>query len=151
MTLYVAGAGFFYMSVMATRRASVRKQIAAIPKLFDMSFRSPDAKPEARDPLLALEALNLATVTTVGFFMMVGGGFAWAMDVSNLDDLRALSHKYTKKYTGAVDEDEEKTIVEWAEKWFGSAAAAKVKEENAQSGSISNDNSGTASTGGGEK
>ncbi|TVY56146.1 Altered inheritance of mitochondria protein 11 [Lachnellula cervina] len=83
--LFCAGAGFFAVSMAITRRSLVRRYKATIPK-----FYQPNNRPgfEVNGAMEALEALNLATINVLSVSMMVGGGLAWALDISSLDDMR---------------------------------------------------------------
>ena len=69
---------------------------------------------------LAIEALNLATLNVLSFFMMMTGGFSWALDLSSVDDLRALAQRYTRASgTGdgaKIDEEAEREVEEWVSK-----------------------------------
>ncbi|TPX13970.1 uncharacterized protein E0L32_005670 [Thyridium curvatum] len=89
--VFFVGAGFLTWSTLLARRAVRRRTAAAYPKLFDESYLRPDAAPR-RDPdgpLIALEALNLATLSVLSWGIMMTGGLAFAFDVSSAEEMRA--------------------------------------------------------------
>ena len=132
--LFLGGAGFFYWSVMLSRRAVTRHQIAAKLKFFQPSHNPPrprgsaaeggaDAVPR-KDPLVAVEALNLATLLTLTSALMFGGGVAWSFDISSLEDLRRYTRRSIVDAGGRVEWGEEdvqaeKEVVDWVSKTFG--------------------------------
>ena len=67
-------------------------------------------------PLLAIEALNLATLNTVSFFTMLTGGAAWAFDISSIDDLRRMARSHIGPPGAQTDDALEREIEEWAAK-----------------------------------
>lgn len=124
--LFFAGAGFLLCTVAITRRAVVRKQLAARPKFFAPSlYNKPqprvDAKgktteqfdPEAEGGLIAAQALGLATLNVFSFAVMMTGGLSWALDISGMDDLRVLARRKIQLEDGEVDPNGEKEIEEW--------------------------------------
>lgn len=133
--LFVGGAGFFYWSVLITRRAVTRHQVAAKLKFYHSNQwigRSEKELPK-KDPLVAVEALNLATLNTLTFAMMAAGGVSWAFDISSVEDLR----KYTRRSIlaaagGEADEEAEKEVADWVANTFGigekKEAAAAAEE-----------------------
>ncbi|KAL1866435.1 hypothetical protein VTK73DRAFT_4714 [Phialemonium thermophilum] len=124
--LFFAGAGFLTWSTLLTRRAVVRRQIAAFPKFYHPSHRAPttfERKPE--DALIAFEALGLATLNVVSFAVMATGGLSWAFDVSSLDELRMrVRPRIIGGSAGAgvgadiTDEEAEKEFAEWMSRTF---------------------------------
>ncbi|CAK7233256.1 hypothetical protein SCUCBS95973_008533 [Sporothrix curviconia] len=135
--LFFVGAGFLALSTTLTRRAVVRRKLAAELKFYSPSgtgmttltggsasaesAAASATKEEAPSGgFMAVEALNLATLNVVSFFMMMAGGFSWALDVSSMDDLRAYAHRYTRE-PGAgggakTDEEAEREVEEWVAK-----------------------------------
>ncbi|KAF2090396.1 hypothetical protein K490DRAFT_400, partial [Saccharata proteae CBS 121410] len=83
--MYLAGAGFFILSTSLTRRAMIRRNKVLTPPLFH-----PSNKPhgEVNGAMEALDALTLATLNVGSFGIMLGGGAAWAFNVSSVDELR---------------------------------------------------------------
>jgi hypothetical protein len=70
-----------------------------------------------RSPLLAFEALNLATLNTMAFAVMMAGGVSWAFDISTLEDLRRKTRASIEATPGGtLDEAAEKEVVEWVAK-----------------------------------
>ncbi|KAG7291676.1 hypothetical protein NEMBOFW57_001695 [Staphylotrichum longicolle] len=141
--LFVGGAGFFFWSVLITRRRVTRHQIAAKLKFYHSNQwigRSEKELPK-KDPLVAVEALNLATLNTLTFAMMAAGGVSWAFDISSVEDLR----KYTRRSIlaasgGEADEEAEKEVADWVANTFGivekkdAAAAAETAAAVAEEG-----------------
>lgn len=117
--LFFAGAGFLSLATLITRRSIVRKQLATIPKYFYQSNR-PSDKIGSDSSLIALEALNLATLNVVGFGIMMTGGVSWALDISSIDDLRAFARRHIGPAGGKTDEDAEREIEEWVAKILSS-------------------------------
>ncbi|KAI1463698.1 uncharacterized protein F4812DRAFT_238303 [Daldinia caldariorum] len=116
--LFFAGAGFLALSTAITRRAVVRKRLATIPKFYYPSNQQVN-KMDSDSSLIALEALNLATLNVMGFGIMMTGGLSWAFDISSVDDLRAKSRAHLGPSGGQTDEEAEREIEEWAAKVLG--------------------------------
>ncbi|RYO77474.1 hypothetical protein DL766_005858 [Monosporascus sp. MC13-8B] len=110
--LFFAGAGFLSLSVLATRRAITRKRLATIPKFYHPS-NGPVNAINSDSSLIALEALNLATVNVMGFGIMCTGGIAWAFDISSVDDLRRMARGHIGPSGGHLDEEAEREVAEW--------------------------------------
>ncbi len=114
---------------MISRRAVMRHQVAARLKFYQPSHQYlgrsisgnglPAKEPAKKDPLVAVEALNLATLNTLTFALMMGGGVAWAFDISSMEDLRRYTRRSIVTGGGEVDEDAEREVVEWVGKTFG--------------------------------
>ncbi|RYO83930.1 hypothetical protein DL764_009394 [Monosporascus ibericus] len=125
--LFFAGAGFLSLSVLATRRAITRKRLATIPKFYHPS-NGPVNTANSDSSLIALEALNLATLNVMGFGIMCTGGIAWAFDLSSLDDLRGMARRHIGPSGGHVDEEAEREVAEWMAKML------PIKEVREQGG-----------------
>ncbi|RYP69981.1 hypothetical protein DL771_005772 [Monosporascus sp. 5C6A] len=128
--LFVAGAGFLSLSVLATRRAIARKRLATIPKFYHPSNR-PVNTTNSDSSLIALEALNLATLNVMGFGIMCTGGIAWAFDISSLDDLRSMARGHIGPSGSHIDEEAEREVAEWI------AKVLPIKELREQEGDSS--------------
>ncbi|OLN96495.1 hypothetical protein CCHL11_00577 [Colletotrichum chlorophyti] len=132
--LFFAGAGFLLFSTMVTRRAVVRKQIAAFPKFYQPSHYQAGKQGNPEGSMIALEALNLATLNVVSFAMMMTGGVSFAFDISSVDDLRAMARRSIHGAAGQTDEAAEREFEEWAAKvltQFGKAPPVGAeKSEN---------------------
>ena len=113
--LFFAGAGFLSLSTLITRRSIARKRRATIPSFYHPSNRSVD-KRGSDSSLIALEALNLATLNVMGFGIMCTGGLAWAFDISNVDDLRKRARGHIGPPGGYTDEEAEREVEEWVAK-----------------------------------
>ncbi|OTA87524.1 hypothetical protein M434DRAFT_59890, partial [Hypoxylon sp. CO27-5] len=113
--LFFAGGGFLALSTLMTRRAITRKHMATIPQFYQPSNR-PVSKIQSDSSLIALEALNLATLNVMGFGIMMTGGLAWAFDISSIDDLRRMARRHIGPPGGRTDEEAEREIEEWVAK-----------------------------------
>ncbi|KAK6952506.1 hypothetical protein Daesc_007046 [Daldinia eschscholtzii] len=113
--LFFAGAGFLTLSTIITRRAITRKRLATIPKFYHQSNQQV-SKMESDSSLIALEALNLATLNVMGFGIMMTGGLAWAFDISSVDDLRTMARRQYGATGARTDEEAEREIEEWVAK-----------------------------------
>ncbi|KAK4452883.1 hypothetical protein QBC34DRAFT_19486 [Podospora aff. communis PSN243] len=142
--LYFGGCTFLAFSILISRRASLRHQLKArlryfTPSTHHLNFKKGQASAAAeeggKEPLLALEALNLATLNVVSFAVMMAGGVSWALDVSNMEDLRWWARRSLTGVHGKLDEQSEKELAEWVANTLG----MKLEEE------------GEAKTGGAEK
>lgn len=112
--LFFAGAGFFVFSAMVTRRSVARKQLAAFPKFYQPSHYAAGKQGNPEGGMIAVEALNLATLNVMSFAIMMTGGAAWAFDVSSVDDLREMARRSIRGAAGQTDEAAEKEFEEWA-------------------------------------
>ncbi|KAI0432008.1 hypothetical protein F5Y09DRAFT_172140 [Xylaria sp. FL1042] len=113
--LFFAGASFLSLATLVTRRSVARKHIATVPRFYTQSNRPVD-KMGSDGPLIALEALNLATLNVVGFAIMMTGGISWAFDISSIDDLRRMARKHIGPSGGRTDEEAEREVEEWVAK-----------------------------------
>ncbi|KAK3310745.1 uncharacterized protein B0T15DRAFT_47930 [Chaetomium strumarium] len=117
--LFFSGAVFLYSSVMITRRAIRRHRVASRMQFYQpnqFNGRTHHDAPQ-RSPLLAFEALNLATLNTMAFAVMMVGGVCWAFDISTLEDLRRKTRASIEATPGGtLDEMAEKEVVEWVAK-----------------------------------
>ncbi|GAP90203.1 hypothetical protein SAMD00023353_4200450 [Rosellinia necatrix] len=133
--LFFAGAGFLSLATLITRRSVTRKHMATLPKFYAQSNRPVD-KVGSDSSLIALEALNLATLNVLGFAVMMTGGASWAFDISNIEDLRRKARKHIGGSGGRTDEEAEQEVEEWLakvllrkEKQQEAAAAARGKDD----------------------
>ncbi|OCL10188.1 hypothetical protein AOQ84DRAFT_353664 [Glonium stellatum] len=121
--LFFAGASFFLLSTVITRRSLVRRYKEITPK-----FYQPNTRPNTsfNAGLEAFEALNLATVNVCSIAMMAGGGMLWAFDISSMDDMR-------RKIRGGLGIDgsgrSEKDAEEEMEEWLATVLARKEEKE----------------------
>ncbi|ETS84269.1 hypothetical protein PFICI_02294 [Pestalotiopsis fici W106-1] len=109
---FAAGAGFLSLSVLITRRAILRKHLTAIPLFFEQSNK-PASKLSGDGGLVAVEALGLATLNTMGFGIMATGGLSWAFDLSSVEELRAAARKQIVGEAGDIDEAAEREVAEY--------------------------------------
>lgn len=88
--------------------------MAAYPKFYSPSHAAAGKQGNPEGSLIALEALNLATLNVVSFGMMMTGGAAWAFDISSVEDLRAMARRSIHGAAGQTDEAAEREFEEWA-------------------------------------
>ncbi|KAL2757786.1 hypothetical protein ACRALDRAFT_1061085 [Sodiomyces alcalophilus JCM 7366] len=111
--MFFAGAGFTLVSAMVTRRAIVRKKIAAFPKFFHPSYApaGPQVNPEGA--MIAFEALGLATLNVISVGIMTTGGLSWALNMSSVEELRERSRRSLYGPTGQPAEVSEREMEEF--------------------------------------
>lgn len=124
--LFFGGATFFALSVAVSRRAVARHLKASKMEIFAPNMTSGMARPgninakAPRDPMVAVEALNLATLNVISFATMAAGGTAWAFDLLSVEDLRRKARRTLYGGTEAnLDEEAEKEVAEWVAKTLG--------------------------------
>lgn len=118
MGLFAAGAGFLTLSTLITRRAVARRMFESAPKMFQPSHHGPGIPPRGQkdkgdDAFVAAEALGLATLNVFSFGVMMTGGFMWAFDISNIEDLRRKARASLYGVDGVVDQAAEQQVEEW--------------------------------------
>lgn len=122
--LFLAGATFFTISTLITRRALARKFIQTTPSFYQPSNRPPTQP--VNGAIEAFEALNLATINVVSFGMMGVGGALWAFDISSMEDMR-------RKVRGGLGVDgsgkSEMDAEEEIEEWLATVLARKERKE----------------------
>jgi hypothetical protein len=78
----------------------------------EANAQAADAK--AGGPLMAIEALNLATLNVIGFAIMMVGGLSYAFDISTMDELRVKARAVIGGAAGGrTDEEAEREVEEW--------------------------------------
>ncbi|EFX01957.1 hypothetical protein CMQ_5028 [Grosmannia clavigera kw1407] len=145
--LFFAGATFVALSTTVTRRAVARRKLEAQLKFFQQSggtvskgggaaidsslgdgaiaaSAAADPNPAPQGSLVALEALNLASLNVVSFFIMLAGGLSWALDLSSVDDLQHLSQRnlrgsLTGNYDVKAEEEAERELSEFMTRIMG--------------------------------
>jgi len=118
-SFFLAGAAFVVLSTAITRRALVRKHRAVLPK---GQFSPSNDVNKVDGGVEAAEALFLATINVTSVAIMGVGGAAWAMDVSNLEDLRTIVRKRMNferevDAEGRPKKDDDTTSDEDMEEW----------------------------------
>ncbi|KAK0717068.1 hypothetical protein B0T26DRAFT_605047, partial [Lasiosphaeria miniovina] len=131
--LFCGGASFMVFSIIISRRAVAKHMRASQLKFYQPNHntgRRGDAAKEleGRNPLVAFEALNLATLNMISFAVMATGGLSWALDVSSVDDLRRMARRSMDLQGGDADEAAEKEVAEWVAKMLGSKEEAPSKD-----------------------
>lgn len=120
--LFFAGATFFVLSTMITRRSLVRRYNAMRPAFYQPNTRTAPVN----GALEAFEALNLATINVVSFSMMAAGGTLWAFDIQSLEDMRRKIRGGSGiDGTGRTERDAEEEF----EEWIASVLARKDEKE----------------------
>ena len=152
--LFFGGATFVVWSVFLTRRrVRVHQLKAQLPYFYYNHHFAPLGGPSIattprseallaaeeaarRDPLVAFEALQLATLNVVSAAIMLAGGVGWALDISTLDDLRARARRSIDETAdGGLDPDAENEVAEWMAKTLGiDVEAEKEKEKEEEKG-----------------
>jgi hypothetical protein len=135
--LFFAGAGFFAVSSIITRRSLLRRYKATVPKFYQPSNRAN----EVNGAIEAFEALNIATINVLSVGMMLGGGLLYALDISSLDDMRRQVRTSIGVDGPRTDEDAEKEIEEWIASVLNKGSKSE-KEEKRPKGA--NDKEGAA-------
>jgi hypothetical protein len=115
-SIFAAGAGFLFFSTMVTRRSIARKKLASLPKFYSPSHAAAGKQGNPEGNLIALEALNLATLNVMSAGIMTMGGIAWAFDLSSIEDLRERTRRTLHGEAGNIDEKAEREFEEWAAK-----------------------------------
>ena len=121
--LFFAGAGFFAISSIITRRSLIRRYKATVPKFYQPSNQ---ANADFNGAMEAFEALNIATVNVLSVGIMLGGGLLYAFDISSLDDMRRQIRSTIGADGPRTDQDAEDEI----EQWIASVLNMGSKSEN---------------------
>ncbi|KAK3989131.1 hypothetical protein QBC44DRAFT_328024 [Cladorrhinum sp. PSN332] len=130
--LFFGGATFLVLSIALTRRRVGLHQKLSKLKLFDTNITPPKEQRPAKDPFVAVEALNLATLNVMSAAIMVTGGISWVLDCSTLDDFRRITRRrLIGKQDGVPDSEAEREVVEWVAKALGLDANAAPEKEDA--------------------
>jgi len=108
--LFFAGAGFFAISSLITRRSIVRRYKMTLPKFYQPSNRPNIGVNGAME---AFDALNIATINVFSLGMMLGGGLLYAFDIASVDDMRRSVRKTIGVDGVRTDQDVEEEIEEW--------------------------------------
>ncbi|RFU28143.1 hypothetical protein B7463_g8206, partial [Scytalidium lignicola] len=128
LSLFLAGASFFTLSTLITRRSLVRRYKASLPKFYHPSNRPVG---DVNGAMEAFEALNIATINVLSMSMMVSGGLLWAFDISSSEDLR-------RKLRGGLGFDgkgsAENEAEEEIEEWIASVLARKEEKQKKKEG-----------------
>lgn len=110
-SIFLAGAAFVGLSTLITKRSLNRKLAAVRPS----GLFSPSNKvPEANGGIDAAEALTLATLNVGSYAVMIGGGALWALDISDVEDMRSYVRKgMNTDGHGKTEAESEDDIEEW--------------------------------------
>jgi len=123
--LYLGGAGCLFLTSIITRRALARRYKIAYPKFFQPSnqrFVEIDGASEAA------EALAVATINVASVGIMLMGGTLWALDISNMEDMRQRFGTRFRPDGTRIDIDAEKE----AERWISGVLNMMSKENAAK-------------------
>lgn len=106
--LFFAGASFMAASVAISRRAVVRRQVAALPRFYSHN-RYAMPLDSADRSLLAAQALGLATLNVMSFGILLVGGISWGFDLCSAEELQVRSRAAIRRQ-GRVDPEGEKAL-----------------------------------------
>jgi hypothetical protein len=128
--LFFAGAGFFAVTTLITRRSLVRRYQSMVPKFYQPSNR---LNHPVNGAFEAFEALNIATINVLSLSMMTTGGLLYAFDISSLEDIRTKVRAKLGAEGGAPDKEAEKEaeqiFASILEKTFGKETSEKFAKE----------------------
>lgn len=130
--LFAAGASFFALTTIITRRSLVRRYRSTIPKFYQPSNR-PNV--DVNGAVEAFEALSLATINVASISMMAAGGALWAFDISTLDDMR----QKIRTSLGVEGEGRDSAADQEMEEWLATVLARKEQKEEARKGNKKDD------------
>ncbi|THY38508.1 hypothetical protein D6C99_09056 [Aureobasidium pullulans] len=121
LSLFFAGATFFGLSLVVTRRAVARKLLASAPKQFTPSNFQPK---DVNGGVEAAQAFALATLNVTSAAMMATGGMMYALDVTDTEDMRSKFRKAwgferTPEEEAERDEEMEAMVREFMDKKEG--------------------------------
>ncbi|KAK4229038.1 hypothetical protein QBC38DRAFT_128117 [Podospora fimiseda] len=129
LSLSFGGATFLVLSIALTRRRINLHQKLSKLKFFDTNIVPPKEQRPAKDPFVAFEALNLATLNVMSAAIMVTGGISWALDCSTLDDFRRITRqRLVSKQDGVPDPEAEREVAEWVAKTLGLNASTSEED-----------------------
>lgn len=123
--LYLAGAGCIAVSTLITRRSIARRFRVTYPKFFQPSNQQ---MVEVDGATEAAEALALATINVASVGLTFTSGLFWALNISNMEDVRARFGTQFKPDGTRIDINAEKE----AEKWISSVLESMGKEVGAK-------------------
>ncbi|KAK4464123.1 hypothetical protein QBC42DRAFT_52074 [Cladorrhinum samala] len=130
LSLFFGGATFLCLSIAITRRRIRQHLKLSRLKLFDSNIVPPKEQRPQKDPLVAVEALNLATLNVMAAAIMVTGGISWALDCSTMGDLRRITHqRLLSKQDGVPDGEAEREVEEWVAKTLGLGSSAPENDD----------------------
>ncbi|KAA8912905.1 hypothetical protein FN846DRAFT_887001 [Sphaerosporella brunnea] len=128
LALPVIGGAFLLLSMRLTRRSTVRRQLAMIPPYYHPNNQPPVNPPSGA--LDAVEALQLATLNVFSVAMLLVGGGAFALDVSNVEDLR---ERFRASDKGDEWEAQKRAAEEEFEEWLVTILARKELKDRVKS------------------
>ncbi|KAJ5124141.1 uncharacterized protein N7515_007966 [Penicillium bovifimosum] len=129
LKLLFGGMTFFALSVLVTRRAFRKKNLAAMPPYYTSSVYH---QPHSNSAADAFEALNLATLNVISFGLMAGGAVGYALDINELEDLRKFVRAGLRGGSDTPvksDEELEMEVTEWVSKVFGDKFEKELEKE----------------------
>jgi len=134
VAVFGAGAAFFALSLLITRRSLVRRRLAANPAFYTDSLANTQHQARnVRGGMEAVEALNIATINVLSLAMMSTGGLLWYFDINSMDDAR-------RKLRGGLGVDgtgrDEKQTEEEFEEWMATALSRKEAKEQSKMGKV---------------
>lgn len=118
LSLFFAGAAFFGLSLVVTRRAVARKILATAPGQFTPSNFQPK---NVNGGVEAAQAFALATLNVSSAAMMLTGGAMYAFDITDPEDLRSKFRRHmgferTTFEEAAQDKEMEELVKQFLDK-----------------------------------
>ncbi|KAF2104401.1 hypothetical protein NA57DRAFT_70608 [Rhizodiscina lignyota] len=125
LILFAGGAGFLLYSSLLTRRSLVRRYKLAQPRFYQ-SNNAP--YPRTNGFPDAVEALGLATISVCSAGMMMMGGWMWALQIQNMEDLRL---RLRSKIGGGArpGTKSKQEVEEEIEEWIAKILARKAEKD----------------------
>jgi hypothetical protein len=129
LLLFLGGAGFLLYSVGLTRRSLARQRRLAVPRYYVWNNAPP---PKTNGLPAAIEALVLATLNVCSIGITMAGGWMWALQIRNLEDMRV---RLRSKIGGGArpgtqgKEELEEEIEEWVAKILARRAEKDRRKE----------------------
>ena len=108
--LCAAGIGSIILSTVITRRAVKKHLVIGQMKMFQQSNRTFVSDKKGEGSLLAVEALQIATMNMASWAVMAVGGVSWALDVSSIEELRRYTRAHTRGDPDQTDEEAEEKL-----------------------------------------
>lgn len=151
--LCLAGIGSIIISTVVTRRAVLKQRAAGRMKLFQQSNRAYTGS-KADGAVVAVEALQIATINTASWALMAFGGLSWALDVSSLDELKRYTRTHTRGDPDLTDQEVEEKfqqdLLELMSKYMSESQVESLLQkavDGKRVGTKSEDSSGTDTSG----
>ena len=129
--ILAAGTAFFAFSLLITRRAFVRRRLAANPAFYtNAPHHHAQQSAKVNGPLEAVEALSIATVNVLSLGMMATGGTLWYLGINSMADARkTLRGGLGVDGTGRSEQQAEEEFEEWMATVLSRKEAKETRSE----------------------